>query len=341
MAAAPYPPDEVERLAELRSYEILDTAYEASFDEIVQLASRVSGCPYSAISLVDTDRQWFKAKVGLEPRETPRDIAFCAHTVAADAPLIVPDAMEDERFRDNPLVTGDPSIRFYAGLPLRSPQGFCLGTLCVIDRKPRVMTADELDALRSLARTAVTTLDLHRAMQQARNLAMTDVLTGIANRTALLEAIERAIEQDRCQGTDFAIVYLDLDGFKPINDRLGHAAGDQVLRDVAAALKANCRRGDVAARIGGDEFAVLMCGEDCADALRVGERIRSAVLAAMEQAGWPVTASIGAVHFKSPPADAATVLKLADGMMYAAKTAGKNRVSGTCYEVTTRLPDAA
>ena len=338
MTAAPHPANEDMRLAALRSYDILDTAFEDNFDEIARLAARLSNCPASAISLVDSERQWFKAEVGLDLRETSREVSFCAHAILDSGPLIVRDATSDERFRDNPLVTGEPGIRFYAGVPLQNSEGYRLGSLCVIDKQPRDISDDMLETLTSLARTAMTTLDLHRAMNQARTLALTDGLTGIANRAAFMDGIERAIAQHARDGSRFTLIYLDLDGFKAVNDRCGHAAGDTVLRLVADALKKNIRRGDLSARIGGDEFALLLSGDDCGDAQALGERIREAVGAAMESGGWLVTASVGCVNFRSAPGDPATALSMVDKLMYAAKQSGKNRVSWTCYNPNSHIP---
>lgn len=160
MMTAPLPPDERERLARLHSYGILDTADESEYDDIAALAAEICGTPFANISFVDSDRQWFKAVVGLEERETSRDIAFCAHTILGDSLFTVPDAHEDPRFRDNPLVTEDPGIRFYAGMPLETPDGYRLGALCAIDTKPRRLTEQQQRALGVLARHVVDLLEL-------------------------------------------------------------------------------------------------------------------------------------------------------------------------------------
>ena len=159
---APFPADETARLTALESYEILDTAPERNFDDIAKIASLICRSPISAISLVDRDRQWFKASVGLPMSEAPRNHAFCAHTILSSELLVVEDATRDPRFNQNPLVTGDPNIRFYAGAPLVTPENYRLGSLCVIDRMPRTLANEERAALESLSRLIVTELELRR-----------------------------------------------------------------------------------------------------------------------------------------------------------------------------------
>ena len=155
MRSAPLPPDESERLADLRGIDVLDTPPEQAYDDLAHLAAQICGTPIALVSLVDSDRQWFKARVGLEAAETARDVAFCAHAILdPERMLVVPDAHVDERFSDNPLVSGEPHVRFYAGAPLIGAGGRPLGTLCVIDREARTLTASQLQSLAALARQA-------------------------------------------------------------------------------------------------------------------------------------------------------------------------------------------
>ena len=168
MSTAPLPSNELRRQQVLERYLILDTEAEEDFDDLTALAAAVAGTPIAAVSLIDGNRQWFKARLGLTATETARDVAFCAHTILGAEPLVIADAHLDPRFRDNPLVTGDLSIRFYAGIPLRTPDGEALGSLCVIDQQPRVITVQQLVSLKILARQVMLLLELRRARDLAR-----------------------------------------------------------------------------------------------------------------------------------------------------------------------------
>ena len=164
------PENESLRLQALHYYDILDTAAEKDFDDIVELASQLCETPISLVSLIDSDRQWFKARHGLEAHETPRDIAFCAHAIHQDDIMAVHDATADARFRDNPLVTGSPDIRFYAGMPLITSEGFKLGTLCVIDRKPKDLTQKQIFGLKILAKQVMKQLELRATVKELKRL---------------------------------------------------------------------------------------------------------------------------------------------------------------------------
>ncbi len=162
------PPSEAARLTALLEYDVLDTPREAVFDDLVRLAAHIMRTPVSLVSLVDADRQWFKARCGVEEQETPRKVSFCGHVVADGAPLVVPDALADPRFSDNPLVLAEPPVRFYAGMPLTNGQGHTLGTLCVVDHRPREVSREQLDLLAGLARLTMSQLELRRLVRRMR-----------------------------------------------------------------------------------------------------------------------------------------------------------------------------
>src|ERR1043165_2291397 len=159
---APRPRTENQRLKVLWQYSVLDTVPEEIFDDLTELAARICEAPVALITLVDEDRQWFKSKVGVSIKETAREISFCAHAITQPELFIVPDALKDQRFSQNPLVTSDPKVRFYAGAPLITPDGYALGTLCVIDKVPRELRPEQQQALRVLARHVMTQLELRR-----------------------------------------------------------------------------------------------------------------------------------------------------------------------------------
>lgn len=273
MPAASVPANEPARLAALRSYDVLDTASEAAFDELVILAADLTGSPIALVSLVDAERQWFKARWGLPVEETLRDLAFCAHAILdPDQVLSVADATADQRFADNPLVTGAPAIRAYIGVPLVDRDGYALGTLCAIDLVPRHHDARAVRTMQILARAVVANLELRRALRTSRLKASTDPLTGLANRRAITDVIAAAVADNE----PIAVIAIDLDHFKETNDAAGHAAGDALLCAAGQRLKSQVRAMDVVGRIGGDEFLVVLRGvSDRVRALDVAERMRT------------------------------------------------------------------
>lgn len=249
------PLDETQRLMSLHSLRILDTQAEERYDRITRMAKRLFNVDACMVSLVDTDRQWFKSKVGVDTSETARDISFCGHAINEDKPLVIPDATKDERFRDNPLVTGPPYIRFYAGHPLKGPGGFRIGTLCLNDTSPREMSAADLATLQDLGQLVE---DEFKVTSQV----VIDDLTKVANRRGFHLFADHTLSVCRRTNTPAELAYFDLDGFKKINDTYGHAAGDKLLQHFASLLVKCFRDADAIGRLGGDEFVALLVGSD-------------------------------------------------------------------------------
>jgi diguanylate cyclase (GGDEF)-like protein/PAS domain S-box-containing protein len=475
---------ETQRLNALADLDILDTPEEHEYDELVRLASQICATPISLVSLVDHERQWFKAAVGLEAKETPRDVSFCSHAIQKPGLFVIENAVDDDRFRDNGLVTGDPNIRFYAGMPILSPSGFAVGTLCVIDTVPRKLTESQKTALiilgqqvkgrmelrvkqrdleqaaaanarlteelrnqnslfhtfmnnspfmgfikdadgrfvyynqrftktfelapdqwmgktdselfpselaeeyrrndlkvlqsdttveffedtlnkeedrvhwksfkfplklddgrRMLAGISVDlTADLNQkaALEQTlrekaqkeqqlseanallERLATTDSLTGLANRRIFevrMEVEFTAVERSQRRLT---VLAMDVDNFKRRNDTYGHAAGDEALRLIGRILLESVRAGDMAARMGGEEFAILLPDTSVDGAAELAQRIRRR-LAEAECCGDPLTISIGIAAATAVTLDREELMSQADDAMYDAKRSGKDR----------------
>jgi diguanylate cyclase (GGDEF)-like protein len=462
---------EARRVALLHDYRVLDTPPVAALDRLCQIASLLLDIPIALISLVDSDRQWFKARVGLDAQETPRDMAFCAHAIMQEGMFLVEDAAADPRFAQNPLVTGNPDIRFYAGVPLTVEEGMRLGTLCVIDRRPRHLSDDHRAVLEELAQLATAELkraalerqmklelrrtakraaklkrymqrssfvsqlanvgwweyapgsdrvdwsrevyrihevdstydltptallafhppsvrdavadahraaaagggpihyeqpivtgagnarwvkvvgeafvangdvvrvagaisditDLKNAEASAQHLATHDALTGIPNRALFNIRLGEAVRAAASAGTEMAVLLLDLDYLKDVNDSLGHDAGDALIREMATRLQACAAPGHCVARLGGDEFGIIV-----PDAARVGavEALVGCIDSALA-APWrfgryerSLSVSIGIARAPVSPGDEAGIYKNADVALYQAKADGRGR---HCY----------
>ncbi len=370
MRVASWPAKETLRLAKLQDYSILDTSAEPAYDDIAALAAHICNTPAAFVSLIDATRQWFKAKVGVDVTETPRNVAFCAHAIQQMGVMVVEDTRQDPRFCDNPFVTGAPYIRFYAGAPLITPDGHNLGTLCVVDYQPRQLTAHQLSALQVLSRQVMAQMELNRHARQLkssnehleqrvrartsgltsalhlllktqtkllkreavlRHSSLHDPLTGLPNRSYFLQRLDQAIQLSHRQSDHlYAVWFIDLDNFKPVNDALGHGVGDQLLKCVADQIKKLLRKSDLVARLGGDEFAVLLDNiPNEAHAItavkRLQEKLRQPFV--IEGRKVFVSASIGITFSRSGYRQPEAALRDADTAMYQAKKRTKARLS--------------
>ncbi|WP_328484881.1 putative bifunctional diguanylate cyclase/phosphodiesterase [Methylobacillus arboreus] len=448
----PIPANEEQRLKVLAQYHLLDTPETEDFDRLVNLAARLFEVPIALVSLVDHDRQFFKARVGLEACETSREVSFCAHAIIQDDILFIPDALNDPRFSSNPLVVGPPFIRFYAGKPLIAPTGEKLGTVCLIDSKPRTTFSDEdrhnlsdlaalvmdrmemrrLDYVKTISQkrfeniaatspdaiicsnakgeftfwnrsaerlfgysaseladksTAVIVPDSWRHIYDAElqrlqqgekmeladqtielsglrkdgsefpaefslstweegntisvgaivrditerrqnevrlfQLASLDALTDLPNRGAWRACLTETLAAEK----PATILLLDLDRFKEVNDTLGHSAGDTVLKEVAARMKATCANAIMMARLGGDEFVVLLPGNNVREAKNIAQQLVNEIAKPYEFVGQSIEigVSIGVSLAPMHSARSDELLGAADLALYKAKAAGKGR----------------
>lgn len=255
----PLSANEVRRLRAVRSYKILDSQPEVDFDTLTRVAANAVNTPAAVIGLMDSDRLWFKSQLGLGVPQLDRQVAFCAHAIMRPKELlVVEDLRQDGRFQGNPLVTQAPHLCFYAGAPLIDRNGYALGTIAVMDTKPRALSEPQRLLLRDLSTLAIAALENRQRAIQLSHLAMSDHLTGLANRAQFDRILDSEIAHARRTGESFTVLYMDLNDFKRVNDALGYEAGDEVLSEVSRRMKKQVRTEDLLARIGGDEFGVFM-----------------------------------------------------------------------------------
>lgn len=459
MKIAPLPQNEQERLKELSKYNILDTEPEAVFDNMVQLANYICKTPIAAISLVDENRLWFKAIDGIDKKETPRAISFCAHTILQKEPLVVENVLEDERFFDNPLVTKGSKIRFYAGVPLISQDGMHLGTLCVIDTKSRKIEKEQISAIKTLAQSVMAHLELRLSHKKIRkyvdelqlsatifesaseNIIVTDVnncfitvnpaftkttgytleevkgqtpkilksgkqssefysrmwkelnkngqwdgeltnkrkngeiyiewlsikaiynqdktirmyvatfsditekkradeiiwkqanydlLTNLPNRRLFNDRLKHEIKIAHRTKKLLALLFIDLDYFKEVNDTFGHEIGDKLLIKVTKRINETLRATDTIARMGGDEFAAILPQmDDEKNINKVAELIIKKLTMPFEinEITIKISTSIGIAVYPKDVLTAKELLEFADKAMYKSKKDGRGRIS--------------
>ncbi|GAA0587873.1 sensor domain-containing diguanylate cyclase [Caenispirillum bisanense] len=347
MMEAPIPVDDGARVASLRSMNLIATPAEPALDGITRLARRLAKAPMALVSVVDAERQWFLSRVGMEASEAPRRTSFCGHAIVQEEPFVIPDARLDVRFADNPVVTGPPFVRSYAGIPLRNGDGHAIGTLCVIDTRPRQFMDSVLDALTDLARLAEIGLENRRLgetqrqlvaeLDEARREALLCPLTQAWNRRGFDLLYQREAAKAAREGVPLGLAVLDIDHFKRINDTHGHETGDRAIRLFAEILRGSLRPYDTLCRIGGEEFVALLPGVTETGLEAIGHKLLTAVrsqglLPVDEHAPPPhrFTTSIGmvtvALAAAAGAAAQALALRRADEALYRAKSDGRDRL---------------
>lgn len=325
--------DEPGRLAAVKRLAVLDVEPEPPFENVVALVRTVLDVPIAAVSLLDDDRQWFLARRGIEVSETPRADSFCNYAIQQRDPLIVSDATKDSRFAANPLVLGGPEIRSYAGIPLATPDGYNIGSLCAIDTRTREFTASDIAVLSKFARIVTDELELRR-------IAGRDQLTGALTRRGFIECASQEIERFRRYDRPASLMMVDIDHFKAINDTHGHPVGDKVLHEFTERLRIAARPNDMLGRLGGEEFALLMPETRAEEALKAANRFRELIAATVftpsAKLELEVTASFGVAQLSEENAEPEAWLAAADLPLYAAKHAGRNRcmMAGESADVT-------
>ena len=268
MADIPNFEEEAHRLASLLNANLLDTPIDNRFERVTRLLQSMLNVPITVFNLVDEKRQWAKSIQGLETIQAPREQSFCSHTIQGNRIMVVNDARFDDRFNNNPLVTGQPNIVFYAGCPVRAPDGQKIGALCAVDRKPRQMQPREMQILRDLAGVLEDELRLDELQQKieglesklgaAENNARIDTLTRVPNRQGIMDVFKREWSIALRNKTPIAIVTADVDRLKLVNEQNGFETGDEVLRQLSRILLSALRYEDALGRMDGGEFMMVL-----------------------------------------------------------------------------------
>lgn len=338
MKAPDIPENETQRLTALDAMDVLFTPGEERFDRITRLALKLFGTPIALVSLVSIKSQWFKSAQGLDATETPREISFCGHAILNEETFVVENATKDSRFFDNPLVTGGPKVRSYAGHPLRSMDGDRVGTLCIIDRSPRTFTPDQLQTLQDLAAIAESELqrgqlsdarrEMIRDMDELERKSSIDGLTKLWNRSAFMELMRAELKRAK-RGMPMCVALIDIDHLKKINHSQGREAGDAVLAEVASRIRRALREYDSVGRYGDEEFIAVLSNSALITSMKLCQRIRVAVekeAVATPAGPVPVTVSIGLVQSLAKKTDAERLIEVANAALLSAKEKGRNRV---------------
>ena len=311
------PADEATRVADLHALAVLDTPPEERFDRLTRVARTLFDMPIALVNLVDSERLWVKSHDGMTVSELPREISFCGHAVLSDDIMVVPDTLQDPRFHDNPLVAGEPHVRFYAGRPLRVAGRSKVGTLCLMDSKPRQFTDRERLLLEDLALMAEQELT-------AVSMATTDRLTGLLNRQGFELLASQSLRVCHRMKRPASLLFFDMDRFKQINDQFGHEEGDRALRTFAGLLSKSFRGSDLIARLGGDEFVALLIDSPAEGLSEALNRFRQRLAEEGGHDGPPYELRCSIGHSEYDPASEpalAALMAEADRHMYEDKAA--------------------
>lgn len=309
------------RLEALDRVEALIHTSESSFHQITALLQLALEIEMVSINFITKDKQILKARQGHDISQTSRDVAFCNIAIRRFEPLVIEDTYLDARVSSNPLVTGPPFLRSYIGAPLTTEEGFNLGTVCALSKAPRRFSPRDIEIVRKCAELVMDQLELRLQANQ-------DFLTKLHNRRSFICALDKEIEQVRQHSHRSSVAIFDIDHFKAINDAHGHPVGDRILREVADIIVAQCRANDIAARIGGEEFAVLLLNARLEEANIWARRMRKELEKARfhGHSQLEVTASIGLIEINRDTASRDAVMKMGDDALYHAKKMGRNRV---------------
>ena len=302
------PVDELLRLETLRSLKLLDTDPEERFDRVTRLAKRLFNCEIALVSLVDVDRQWFKSCQGLEARETGRDISFCGHAILDDEVLVVNDAHIDERFSDNPLVTSDPNIRFYAGCPVSAPNGQNIGTLCVIDSQKRAFDDEDVALLRELAKTIEEELAV-------ASVVSCDPVTGLSNYAGFVDVATHLFALCAATGLAASLLRFRMPNLELIRGALGDDGADRAVTELAQLLLANLRDSDVVGRVAHDAFVVLLSGADDASVDAATQRILAMLDARNAKNDASFELEVDATSLQYDPDNHTSIESMLDGLL--------------------------
>ncbi len=329
------------KLAKLHALDPFYTPLEERFERLTRLARRALSVPIAAITIVQGDRQWFKSVAGLEITELPMAKSLCGAVLKEGKPVIVKDALEDLDLMSNPLVLGEPKIRFYAGHPIKDSDGKTIGTFCVMGMKPRTTDTNfgpTLADLGEMAQRELFSVELNNAQSElvaklgeARRQAMFDPLTRLWNRRGGIDLLNKALDEALRHDYTLGICLADIDDFKSVNDKHGHQFGDEVLSRIARKIVGSVRPQDLVCRYGGDEFLVIVHDVDQKDCAEIAERVCDGIRnAPVRTRGGTarVTLSIGiAMRNRGDGITTHGLIEKADQALYSSKRAGRDRVS--------------